>query len=508
VVEHERLGQPYYRRLVTDSYSMSGTLDLARRYMKLYVYLPAALRGGLESALLISYGVGSTADALITTPGIESIDVVDISPEILALAPVTHSDGRSPLRDPRVAVHVEDGRQFLQTTKRRFDLITGEPPPPGAAGVVNLYTREHFSLVRSRLSPDGVASYWLPMHSLSGRAALSILAAFCEAFEDCTLWNGSGLDLMMLGTNGPSAEPTVEGFIDQWRHPAVLAELTALGFERPEQLPALFVGDARYLEELTAGTPTLVDDRPKRVVAPDVVEPTRQQLIDGWRDVASARRRFEESPWIAERLPERLRRKALPWFDVQRRIDTALYGTRHPDGSPLADADTILRNTPLETPVLWLLGSDSDLDRMARAGGGPPATPEAAWYRAVGQLARRDFRAAERSLALAEQSPPHRLAARLLRVYANGIAGRRARAQQLAVEVGPHLGRWREHRTFAWLEGSFGLDPDAKAPGAGSFTLSDEERATLAALPCRALAGHVSPSCWLPIRWGPVAEGS
>ena len=40
-------------------------------------------------------------------------------------------DGRlHPLQDPRVRVHIEDGRQFLQATGRRFDLITGEPPPP------------------------------------------------------------------------------------------------------------------------------------------------------------------------------------------------------------------------------------------------------------------------------------------------------------------------------------------------------------------------------------------
>ena len=499
-VEHERLGEVYYHRLITDSYSMSGTLDFARRYMKLYVYLPYTLRGGLESALLISYGVGSTAKALTTAPGIERIDVVDISPEILALASVVHPGESNPLRDPRVTVHVEDGRYFLQTTKRRFDLITGEPPPPGAAGVVNLYTHEYFDLVRERLTPDGVASYWLPMHSLSGSAALSILRAFCATFGDCTLWNGAGLDLMLLGSNGPAAEPTVEQFVELWRHPEVRIELEALGFERPEQLAALFVGDASYLAELAGDTPMLVDDRPKRVVAPDTREPTRQQLIDAWRDMALAKRRFEASPWVAERLPAKVRAKTLPWFDIQRIIDTALYGTRHPQGSPLADAHAILTGSPVHTPVLWLLGSDSDLDRLARAkAAAGTVDPEAAYYLGVGQLARREYVAAEETLARAESSPPHRLAARLLRIYASGMAGRRGQAQQLAVELAPQPGSWREHRTWNWLKGSFGLDPGAGARGAGEFLLSEAEQAGLVALPCRALAGHVSPSCWLPI---------
>ena len=43
--------------------------------------------------------------------------------------------------------HVEDGRFFLQTRAQRYDLITGEPPPPKMAGVASLYTREYFELV-------------------------------------------------------------------------------------------------------------------------------------------------------------------------------------------------------------------------------------------------------------------------------------------------------------------------------------------------------------------------
>ena len=79
------------------------------------------------------------------------------------------------LRDPRVKIHVEDGRQFLQATDERFDLITSEPPPPRAAGVVNLYTKEYFQLIRSRLAPGGMAAYWLPMHAVSGPAARAII---------------------------------------------------------------------------------------------------------------------------------------------------------------------------------------------------------------------------------------------------------------------------------------------------------------------------------------------
>ena len=40
-------------------------------------------------------------------------------------------------------LHIEDGRNFLQTTRDRYDLITGEPPPPLTPGTVNLYQAKH-----------------------------------------------------------------------------------------------------------------------------------------------------------------------------------------------------------------------------------------------------------------------------------------------------------------------------------------------------------------------------
>ena len=152
-----------------------------------------------------------------------------------------------PLNDPRVRVHIEDGRYLLQTTDRRFDLITGEPPPPGIAGVENLYTREYFELIRRRLADGGFVTYWLPLSDLTDVSTKAILRAFCDVFEDCSLWNGSGTHLMMAGSRDARGPVSEEEFGRQWRDPAVAAEMERLGVERPEQLGALFIGDAGYL---------------------------------------------------------------------------------------------------------------------------------------------------------------------------------------------------------------------------------------------------------------------
>ncbi len=153
LMQRKWLGEPMYTRLVTNGFSMSGTNVSALRYMRYFVYWPLAVhRGPLRNVLVICYGVGVTAGAARDLPDVETIDVVDISQEVVAMSDELYTTDAHPLRDPRVRVHIEDGRQFLQATPRRFDLITGEPPPPRTPGAVNIYTREYFQLVFDRLA--------------------------------------------------------------------------------------------------------------------------------------------------------------------------------------------------------------------------------------------------------------------------------------------------------------------------------------------------------------------
>jgi spermidine synthase len=116
---------------------MTATSVYGRRYMKLFVYLPVALHPGIDNALLISFGQGSTAKALVDTASVKSIDIVDISREIIAMSDQIYATDSNPIKDKRVNVHIEDGRFFLLTTPHKYDLITAEPPGLSMNGCVS-----------------------------------------------------------------------------------------------------------------------------------------------------------------------------------------------------------------------------------------------------------------------------------------------------------------------------------------------------------------------------------
>ena len=200
-LENNLGGAPTSYQLITDGFSMASSSVFNRRYMKLFVYWPVALHPAPRKALLISYGVGSTAEALTDTRALRKIDIVDISRDVMEMSQIVHANpGSHPLTDPRVTVYIEDGRYYLQSTDERYDLITSEPPPPKHAGVVNLYTKEYFQLIYDRLADGGINTYWLPTHTLRPCEAKAIIRAYCEVFADCSLWGGTAYNWNLIGS--------------------------------------------------------------------------------------------------------------------------------------------------------------------------------------------------------------------------------------------------------------------------------------------------------------------
>jgi spermidine synthase len=361
LLQRDQWGVPMAYRLVSNGSSMSGTENDSLRYMKLFAWWPLAVHPRVESSLLISYGLGSTAQALVAAREVREIDVVDTSAATLAMTDGLYRDsGRNPLRDPRVRVHIEDGRHFLLTTPRRYDLITGEPPPPRLDGVVSLYTQEYFELLRARLNPGGVVTYWLPVDQLDMQSARSILRGFCNAYADCSLWAGSNYNWLMIGSNdmrGP-VEPAV--FTRQWADSVAVAELSALGFERPEQLGATFIADAAQIEHWLGRSMPLIDDFPQRLHDTGPSEPELMEY-SRWMDDLQAEKRFQDSGQIAAWWPAALREATLPYFALQPLVNNQL---RVSQAEAFAVADSLLTQTRLHTPVLWLLGSSVQEQRL------------------------------------------------------------------------------------------------------------------------------------------------
>jgi len=458
------LGKPVSDVMLTNSFSMSTTGYGVRRYQKLYVWWPVAVHPALKRALLIGYGVGNTAKALTDTATIDSIDLVDLSRDILSMAPIVFPrEQDQPLRDRRMHVHIEDGRYFLQTADRQFDLITGEPPPPGIAGVENLYSREYFQLLRNRLAAGGVVTYWLPLADLSDVSARAILRAFCDVFDDCSLWNGSGTNLMMVGAREIAGGASDQQFRAQWSMPATAAEMKRLGLERPEQLGALFIGDATFIRALLGNAQALTDDRPKMIEAPFSSRTAGAELLAQVTDTGAARTRFQTSPLVARLWPPALAASSVPYFDIQHVVDAHMYGNLVAASLALEDVHRILTGSTVVTPVLWRLASNSDIQQVvSTATSEELMNPLLQYHLAIRLLSERNYRQAAEAFERATQSPQVRDNAFVLYVYALCMSGQRAKAQDISSDAFAASGVSSLPPLWVWMKATFGIDPQRK----------------------------------------------
>ena len=252
------------RLLLTNGHAMSSTARLSQRYMRALAHIPLLMEDNPASALVIGFGVGNTTDAATRHPSIRRVEIADLSRGILEHASYFAEANHSVLADPRVRIYVNDGRQHLQMqAPGAFDLITLEPPPIAYAGVAALYSREFYELARSRLTPHGFVSQWLPTYQVPTTTALSMVRAFIDVFPQSVLLSGAQADLLLVGTRGNSIEldPDRIGAALNNR-PAVHEDLTRLDLGSVREIAGMFVGSASRLKGSTSSTTPLTDDWP------------------------------------------------------------------------------------------------------------------------------------------------------------------------------------------------------------------------------------------------------
>lgn len=128
--------------------------------------LPVTMLEKPRSVFVLGLGSGVTAGAALLDPTVEEVQACEISQGVLDAAHHFDDVNFQPWGDKRFRCAVDDGRHFLATHPRTYDVITMEPSNPWMAGIASLYTREFLTLCKSRLSPDGLMVQWTHLYEI------------------------------------------------------------------------------------------------------------------------------------------------------------------------------------------------------------------------------------------------------------------------------------------------------------------------------------------------------
>lgn len=252
------------RALLTNGHAMSSTALLDQRYMRALAHVPLLTMEHPERVLVIGFGVGNTSHAATLHSSVTQVDILDLSPHILGHAGYFRDANGDVLRDRKVNVFVNDGRQHLQmSAPGAYDLITLEPPPIAHAGVAALYSREFYQLARSRLTSDGYVSQWLPAYQVPADSSLAMVSAFLDVFPQAVLLSGAQAELLLIGTTAPRIELDPARLRSSLaRERAVREDLVRIDLGSVLEIAGTFVGSAETLARATREAAIATDDRP------------------------------------------------------------------------------------------------------------------------------------------------------------------------------------------------------------------------------------------------------
>ena len=266
---------------------------------RLLGHLPLLLHPAPRDVLVVALG-GGIALGAAAQHDVGRIQCVELVPEVVEAArqefgPYNHRILER-MEDFPIELIIDDGRNFLLRTGRRYDVITGDATHPTSTDSWLLYTQEFYELCRSRLKPGGIVVQWLPFHGLPVGDFKTVLRTFQSVFPHASLWRTNNYAIM-VGTLDPLSI-SYSRLLEKYSSPPVRESLEEVDLDRPfAVLGCFFFGSDAY-RRYTGEGPLNTDDHPHlSFVGPRGFKAkTWKVLMDLTREIA--RRPVDLVPWL------------------------------------------------------------------------------------------------------------------------------------------------------------------------------------------------------------------
>ncbi|MEZ0484503.1 fused MFS/spermidine synthase [Fibrella aquatica] len=158
--------------------------------------LPVMIHPNPRQVAVIGLGSAGTVNGMAGRAETKRIDCFEIaSNQGLVLADYAAKTGDTAisavLNDPRLRLIFRDGRYAIRNQVTRYDVIEADALRPSSAFSGNIYSREYFELIRSRLATNGLAVTWCPtVRVLNTFRLVFPYVAYCDK-------------LVLIGSNQP-----------------------------------------------------------------------------------------------------------------------------------------------------------------------------------------------------------------------------------------------------------------------------------------------------------------
>ena len=201
VLDQMDLRRGTYRDMYLNGVEEASTRYWHTQLFKLLGIFPVLVHESVQpkEVLVIAFGAGITAGSVLASDQVSSLDVVDLNPDVEKINNLFTEVNGDVFHQPRFHFHNDDGRNYLVTSSKRYDVIIGDSTHPRAYDSWILYTEEFYRAVKEHLLPGGVFAQWVPvLGSMQGDLIRIHLNTFRRVFPNSTFWYVYGSDQAFL----------------------------------------------------------------------------------------------------------------------------------------------------------------------------------------------------------------------------------------------------------------------------------------------------------------------
>lgn len=224
---------------------------------RVLAHLPMLLHPNPSDAMVLSLGGAITTGSVARHP-LKQIDAVELCPPVVKAAELFEPWNHGVLRDPRLQIILQDGRNHLLTTQKKYDVITADATHPWSADSWILYTAEMYRLVHSRLTERGIFCQWVPMHWMSMDDFKCVLRTLRTEFPHLSLWY-TGSYVVALGSQ-KKIGLDLTNLAERMERIPIQNDLASVGIDSPLSLLGLYLLANEDVDRFVGPGPLNTDD--------------------------------------------------------------------------------------------------------------------------------------------------------------------------------------------------------------------------------------------------------
>ncbi len=221
--------------------------------------LPLLFHEKAKEVLIVGWGSGMTVGAALFFP-IKHLIAIELEPAVIEASHYFDRWNFQPLHHKNLTLILNDGRNYLSMSRKKYDIIISEPSNPWVSGVSNLFTVEYFTLVKSHLQKRGLFCQWIQTYELSYKNIVMLLRSLSRVFPYVYLFEleKHNFDKILLASQHP-LKWNISQLTKVIQNPRYHKFMPSIGLHDGFDLIPRFLADKQEMKKIFRTTPPLIN---------------------------------------------------------------------------------------------------------------------------------------------------------------------------------------------------------------------------------------------------------